>query len=233
MPKKMIKWDDEYNIVSQPFFSIIITTYNRAHLISRALNSLVAQTEKDWETFIVDDGSTDDTYSQILPFLKAYPQIKFLKKIHSGEVPSKNQGIQASNGKFISFLDSDDEYYPVHLETRRSILEKNPSVKFLYGGVKVIGNKLVPDKFDLSKKINIKNCVIGGTFFIERNVLISLKGFKEIYIGTDADLFERAKELGIKLMKTGLSTYIYHHENIDSITNKFNFYSQTVDEIKR
>jgi len=230
----LIKKASDEKMVTQPFFSIIITTYNRAHLISRALNSLVSQTEKDWEAFIVDDGSTDDTYSQVLPYLKAYPQIKFLKKVHSGEAISKNEGIEASTGKFISFLDSDDEYNPIHLETRRAILEQKPLVKFLYGGITVIGNQFVPDRYDLSKKINIKNCVIGGTFFIERNILISLSGFKEIFIGTDADLFERAKKTEIIFMKTGLPTYIYHHENADSLTNKLylNSHSQSEQPMK-
>ena len=221
----MIKRDSDKKIVSQPFFSIIITTYNRAHLISRALNSLVSQTEKNWEAFIVDDGSTDDTSSQVLPYLEAYPQIKFLRKVHSGEALSKNEGIETSTGKFISFLDSDDEYNPTHLETRRAILKQNPSVKFLYGGITVIGNQFVPDRFDLSKKINIKNCVIGGTFFIERSILFSLHGFKEIIIGTDADLFDRAKETGITFLETEIPTYIYHHENADSLTNKLYFNS--------
>lgn len=217
MKIKTIKKDSES--VKHPFFSIIITTYNRAHLISRALNSLISQTEKDWEAIIVDDESTDDTSLQVLPYLKAYPQIKYLRKVHSGEALSKNEGIKSSTGKYISFLDSDDEYKPSHLETRRAILEKNPSVMFLYGGITVIGNQFVPDRFDFSKKINIKNCVTGGTFFIERNILISLNGFKEILIGTDADLFERAKESGIVFIETEIPTYIYHHENTDSLTN--------------
>ncbi len=229
MSTRRIKKDSNYKIVTHPFFSIIITTYNRAHLISRALNSLVSQAEKDWETIIVDDESTDDTSSQVMPYLKAYPQIKYLRKSHSGEALSKNEGIKLSTGKFISFLDSDDEYNPTHLESRKAILEQNPTVQFLYGGITIIGNQFVPDRFDLSKKINIKNCVTGGTFFIERNILVSLNGFKEILIGTDADLFERAKESGIFFMETEIPTYIYHHENADSLTN--NLYSNLLSQI--
>jgi len=48
----------------QPFFSIIITTYNRAWLLTKAIDSLISQTYHDWEAIIVDDESTDDTYSQ-------------------------------------------------------------------------------------------------------------------------------------------------------------------------
>lgn len=229
MITRRIKKDSNLKIVKHPFFSLIITTYNRAHLISRALNSLVSQTEKNWEAIVVDDESTDDTPSQIMPYLKAYPQIKYLRKAHSGEALSKNEGIKSSIGKFISFLDSDDEYNPTHLESRKAILEQNPSVQFLYGGITVIGNQFVPDRFDFSRKINIKNCVTGGTFFIERNILISLNGFREIFIGTDADLFERAKESGFFFMETEIPTYIYHHENTDSLTN--NLYSNLPSQV--
>ncbi len=203
----------------QPFFSIIITTYNRAQLVKRALNSLLSQTEQDWEAIIVDDGSTDETYAQILPYLKDYPKIRYFKKVHSGEAQSKNKGIFSSNGKFVSFLDSDDEYRPDHLKLRKGILLENPSIKFLYGGLTVIGNQYVPDRFDYSKKIHIKDCVAGGTFFIERSILFLLNGFNEISIGTDADLFERVKEAKVEMIETNLPSYIYHHENRDSLTN--------------
>jgi len=204
---------------TQPFFSVIITTYNRAHLLKKALDSLISQTETDWEGIVVDDESTDDTYSQILPYLRSFKKIKYFKKQHGGEVATKNAGISFSNGKFITFLDSDDEYDPDHLKTRKLILGFNPSVRFLYGGVQIIGNQYVPDRFDYSRRINLNECAIGGTFFIERQTLIKLKGFTEIMLGTDADLFDRAVKRSIPMKETRIPTYIYHHENEDSITN--------------
>jgi|WetSurMetagenome_2_1015567.scaffolds.fasta_scaffold04859_3 glycosyltransferase involved in cell wall biosynthesis len=204
---------------SQPYFSVIITTYNRAHLLKKALDSLIAQTESDWEAIIVDDESTDDTYAQIIPYLRSFRQIKYFSKKHSGEVETKNAGISLSTGKFITFLDSDDEYDPDHLKTRKLILDFNPSVRFLYGGVHIIGNQYVPDMFDYSRRINLNECAIGGTFFIERLTLIKLNGFAPIALGTDSDLFERAKKEAIPMKETKIPTYIYHHENEDSITN--------------
>ena len=134
--------------LSSPFFSVIIAAYNRANLISRALDSLVNQTEQDWEAIIVDDGSTDNTYPGIFPYLKFYPGIKYIRQPHKGGAYSKNSGIKAASGKFITFLDSDDEYHPLHLGSRKSKLLENTSVKFLYGGGKVLGNQYVPDRFN-------------------------------------------------------------------------------------
>lgn len=208
-------------LTSPPFFSIIIATYNRAKLLKRALDSLLLQTEEDWEAIIVDDGSTDDIHAEILPYLRSCGKMRFLRKCHGGEAMSKNVGMSVSNGKYISFLDSDDEYHPCHLESRKGILMRNPALHFLYGGAKVIGNQYVPDRFDYTSKINLSKCVIGGTFFIERSVLISLNGFREMPVGTDADLFDRARDARIAMMKVNRKTYIYHHETEDSITNSF------------
>jgi glycosyltransferase involved in cell wall biosynthesis len=203
----------------QPFFSIIITTYNRANIIKRALDSLLSQTENDWEAIIIDDESKDETYTRVLPYLKANAAFSYFRISHRGEAMSKNKGIYLSAGKFVSFLDSDDEYDPSHLRSRKEVLLQDPSIRFLYGGVHIIGNQYVPDRFDKDKRIHLSECVIGGTFFIERNTLIRLKGFRKIVLGTDADLYERAVQTGTSMRETRLPTYIYHHENEDSITN--------------
>jgi glycosyltransferase involved in cell wall biosynthesis len=208
-----------------PFFTVIVTTYNRELLLKRALDSLVAQTEKDWEAVIVDDGSTDNTYELVLPYLDLYRHITYILIKHGGESWAKNEGIRASKGRFVTFLDSDDAYHSEHLSSRKEILMLNPGVCFLYGGVKIIGNMYVPDRFDQDMKINLNDCVIGGSFFIERNTLLGLKGFGDILMGPDADLFDRAKAVGVKIMVTDLPTYIYHHDTVDSITNKM-FYSE-------
>lgn len=211
--------DKNTKLASPPFFSIIITTYNRAHILKKTLDSLISQTEDDWEAIIVDDESTDDTYLQILPYLHLYPKIRYLLKDHSGEAMSKNAGVSLSSGQFISFLDSDDEYNPTHLESRKKILIQDPAIRFLYGGVKIIGNQYVPDRFDYEKRISLSECVIGGTFFIEKSLFVQLGGFRKILLGADADLFERAERVGISIKEIKMPTYIYHHENEDSITN--------------
>jgi len=205
---------------SQPFFSVVITTYNRAQLIKRALKSLILQTETDWEAIVVDDESDDDTEFQVLPFTTIYRNISFTRQAHAGEAAAKNAGLWSANGRFVTFLDSDDEYDKHHLESRKSILLPNPSLKFLYGGTHIIGNHFVPDRFNINEKINLKDCVIGGTFFIERKLFLSLRGFRNIPLGTDGDLFDRVKETGAMMQEVSLPTYIYHHETEDSITNK-------------
>ena len=62
---------DYLNPRKPPFFSVIITTYNRANLLIKALDSLICQTENDWEAIIVDDESKDNTYLKVLPYLQS------------------------------------------------------------------------------------------------------------------------------------------------------------------
>jgi len=202
-----------------PFFSVVIATYNRSKLIQRALQSLIAQTERDWEAIIVDDGSSDNTFKSIDRFLKMNRLIRYIRYGHRGMVPAKNAGIRASAGKYITFLDSDDEYDPRHLETRKSLLMEDPALQFLYGKVKVIGNPYVPDRFDPAQIIHLDCCVAGGSFVFESRALKKLDGFRNLKYGTDADLFDRAAAAGLNRMEVLMPTYIYHHDTAGSNTN--------------
>lgn len=87
--------------------SIIIPTYNRAHLISRAIQSVINQTHTKWELIIVDDGSTDKTEEIITSFKD--PRIKYFYTENTGATDSRNFGVSKSIGPYIIFLDSDDE----------------------------------------------------------------------------------------------------------------------------
>ena len=209
----------QYDQFREPFFSVILTTYNRAALLQRALDSLIAQTENDWEAIIIDDGSTDNTDLQVQSYLKNDRRIKYVYQKNSGYSLSKNTGIFLAKGKFITFLDSDDEYLPDHLETRKAILMSNPETQFLYGGVKVAGNQFVPDRFDYKKIISLSECVIGGTFFIRKPLAISLNGFNDIPMGSDADFFERVNKTPSAVLETFIPTYLYHREDENSLTN--------------
>jgi glycosyltransferase involved in cell wall biosynthesis len=204
-----------------PYFSIIIPTYNRKEILTRALDSLVSQTEKNWEGIIVDDGSEDDTFSHIRSYLDDI-RIQYIRQENSGAALAKNKGIENASGTFLTFLDSDDEFLSTHLESRKNILAENPEIKFLYGGIKIVGNQFVPDRFDTDIKIHLDHCVVGGTFFIERELLLSLKGFKNIVIGEDAELFDRLTSTDILKLETKNPTYVYRHDREDSITNSFN-----------
>lgn len=116
-----------------PIVSIVIPTFNRAHLIADTLSSIKVQSFKDWETIIVDDGSTDDTEEVIKPFLED-ERIKFYKRPQdrlSGGNDARNYGFEMSTGTYIKWLDSDDLLEPDCLEVQvKSIVNGKHDVVF-------------------------------------------------------------------------------------------------------
>ncbi len=107
--------------------SIIIPAYNRKHSLPRALSLLTADfcTQVDAEIIIVDDASTDGTES----FIKqSYPYVTYIKhKINKGAAAARNSGICHAKGKYVAFLDSDDEWLPAKITHQLKLLETEQS----------------------------------------------------------------------------------------------------------
>lgn len=92
---------------NQPIFSIIIPTFNRAAFVSKAIQSVLAQSFCDWELIVVDDGSTDNTREVVLGFNDS--RIKYIYQENAERSAARNNGIKNAKGEYIVFLDSDDE----------------------------------------------------------------------------------------------------------------------------
>lgn len=119
----------------------------------------------------------------------------------------------------MTFLDSDDEYDPEHLEKRLEFLYKHPETDLLYGGIKVVGgSEFVPDVHDVSKSISIADCYVGGTFVIRRNIALDLGGFHKPDYGNDYDLAQRAVAK-YHVKKINCPTYIYYRDTLDGMCN--------------
>ncbi len=134
-----------------PVVSVIIPTYNRADMLDEALRSVFAQTYKDFEVIVVDDGSTDHTRSVV----DKYPhRVRYVHQENQGHALAKNTGIAAADGGYIAFLDDDDTWLPRKLELQMDVLENNPDVDLVYGaGYRVQGGvrTLLPSEFPSSE----------------------------------------------------------------------------------
>jgi glycosyltransferase involved in cell wall biosynthesis len=111
-----------------PLVSIIMPTYNRADTIMRAIQSIQAQTFQDWELIVVDDGSTDGTVSVIKGL---DPRMSIIRQENQGNAVARNLGLRHSTGRYIAFLDSDDEWLPYHLELCIGFLRAHPEEAFV------------------------------------------------------------------------------------------------------
>jgi len=113
------------------FFSIIIPTYNRPGLVRRALKSVYVQSFKNYEVLVINDGSNAD-YSSVEQEASHLEKLRYFYKENSGPSTTRNHGIDNAKGKFICFLDDDDEYLEDHLLVLHRLIEKNKYEKGLY-----------------------------------------------------------------------------------------------------
>jgi len=109
--------------------SIIIPTYNREQYISQAIESALSQTLKDIEVIVVDDGSTDNTEKVISPYRN---RINYIKTENGGVAHARNIGMEMAKGDYVSWLDSDDIYYPYKSELQANFLDKFPEIGMVY-----------------------------------------------------------------------------------------------------
>jgi glycosyltransferase involved in cell wall biosynthesis len=107
-------------------FSVVICTYNYAHLLPDTLKSVAAQTLQDFELLIIDDGSTDNTEEVAEEFRPRFQDFRYVKKPHTGPADTRNAGVRAARGTHIAFLDADDLWSPHYLSGMREALSANP-----------------------------------------------------------------------------------------------------------
>jgi len=200
-----------------PEISVILPTFNRGTYLENAVQSVIAQSVDNWELIIVDDGSSDNTFEALDPYICRFSNIRYLKHRNRKPALSRNAGIQASFGRYITFLDSDDHYLVDHLETRMDILNEYENVSLLSGGFLCDENIRVKDCKNTGKLIHIRECTLGGTFFGKREIFFALEGFRDLEYAEDADLWERAaSQFSVKKIEDP-KTYVYRRAE-DSIT---------------
>lgn len=168
---------------------VIIPTYNRAICLIRAINSVLAQTYQNFNLYIIDDGSIDETQISLAPFLQN-SQVHYLKQDNKGVSAARNLGIKSSHSEWIAFLDSDDEWLPEKLSIQVNFIQKNPGHRFIHtneywyrNGVRV--NPKI--KFDKSNvdifKRSLATCLISpSTTLIKRELIIEQGLFNEEFI---------------------------------------------------
>jgi glycosyltransferase involved in cell wall biosynthesis len=192
--------------------SIILCTYNRAHLLNRAIASVLTQSYRNWELIVIDDGSADDTWQAVMPVMKSDPRIMYFYHANTGLARSRNIGIALASGEYSTFLDSDDEYREHHLSVRVQAIEKKPSPALIYGGIEYAGpveKRYASDALNPGKRIHLSKCYASGTFFARTSVFRKLKGFRNLPFAEDLDFIQRVRKKGLNIAKVKERTYRY------------------------
>lgn len=118
-----------------PAVSVIVPAFNAAWCVGRAIDSVLAQTFRDFELIVVDDGSTDDT-AQVLQCYGA--AVRVVHKPNGGLSSARNAGIAAARGEFVAFLDADDWWLERKLERQVELMRQHPEVGFCSTAANVV-----------------------------------------------------------------------------------------------
>jgi glycosyltransferase involved in cell wall biosynthesis len=180
-------------VAQEPLVSIVVTTYNRAKLLSaRSLASIKRQTFSDWDCVVIDDGSTDDTEAVVMALAKEDPRFSYFKKQQGGPASARNFGIRKTHGKFIAFIDDDDEFMPTFLEVALATFTERPEISYLSShainrdehGVETYSAYAVDPVWEYS---------IGNMFVFKREVFFERDLFfdESLVFGEDLDLHIR------------------------------------------
>lgn len=153
----------------RPLVSVIMPTYNCARFIAASIQSVIEQTLTDWEMLIVDDGSTDNTYELIGPYLEKYPNIRYsCLAENSGPSAARTEAIRKAEGKYIAFLDSDDIWMPEKLQKQTAFMQETGAVFSCtaYEQIDEKGKRLhqvliPPEKTDYRKMLRL-SCPVGN-----------------------------------------------------------------------
>ncbi|MBC7947574.1 MAG: glycosyltransferase family 2 protein [Chitinophagaceae bacterium] len=155
---------------SQPFFTVIIPTYNRAHLIGKTIDSVLDQTFQDFEIVIVDNKSTDNTTEMLQTYLRDPRITLYVQKENYERSNSRNRGMSLATGKYSTFLDSDDIIYKDSLALAHDFALKNTASKVFHhyyetvdtSGKHVYTYSFPPPSGDMLKKLlqgNFLSCI--------------------------------------------------------------------------
>lgn len=131
--------------VASPCVSVIVTTFNRAALLSQTINSILGQTYSDFELIVVDNMSTDDTEGYVGGIPDA--RVRYFRNPNHGVIAiNRNFGIQHARGRYIAFCDDDDLWMHNKLDRQVAIMERNLSLGMCYSNAESFSDRITIKK---------------------------------------------------------------------------------------
>ena len=209
-----------------PEVSVVIPTYNRAGFLRSAIRSILNQTFQDFEIIVVDDGSTDCSAKEVVSEFRD-PRIRYIRhEVNRGGSAARNTGIKSSKGKYIAFLDDDDEWLPEKLERQINVIDSSSErVGGVYTGFllvnresgKVISRRIPYKSGNLYKELVSGNCIgTTSTLLLKRECFDKVGLFDEILLSSqDYDMWIRiSKEFFFECLSEPLVRYYVHRRRI-------------------
>ena len=191
---------------NEALVSIVMPAYNCEKYVVEAINSILAQTYRNWELLVLDDGSKDNTLRIIEEFSQKDSRIKALPNgKNMGVSATRNRGIELASGDWIAFLDSDDMWEPFKLEKQFQVVEKK-SAEFLFTGASYINEEGEPFKgiFEVPEKVTYKKLRNQNVISCS-SVLVKKKYFENIKM--EKDEMHEDYAVWLRILKLGVTAY--------------------------
>lgn len=217
-------------------FSVIIPLYNKAPYVAKTLQSVFAQTFTDWELIVVDDGSTDDSLQVATKVIEdakeSFPigKLKIVSQSNAGVSTARNNGVAASQGEYICFLDADDWWESTFLEEMDRLINDFPEAGIYGTSYYLVRNNkatIAPIAFDEGFERGYVDYILiysrllcmpltSITVAIRRNVFEEMGGFKpQLRLGEDFDLWLRiALDYSVAMVNKPMA---YYNQDVDSL----------------
>lgn len=185
--EKMLSETQKYRI------SVVIPTFNRQKWLGSAIESVLSQSFKAAEIIVVDDGSTDETEHLVSQF-----PVKYIKQENLGPSNARNHGAKVSQGNWLAFLDSDDQWLPDKLKCQVQALEQDSEMQLVYTGERWIRNGKRVNPCKHHQKFSgwiypkcLKLCLISpSSVMLTKRLYEEMGGFEEAYwTAEDYDLW--------------------------------------------
>lgn len=210
--------------------SVIVPVYNRENLVGRTIDSILDQTYPDIEVIAINDGSTDGSLDILKDYADRHPgKIVVVDQQNTGQVRSRNIGIQHARGEYVAFLDSDDTWEPHKLAKQLPLFKGD--IGLVYCGIHEVGPdgrilQAVPCeqgmRGDIYKQLLIKNRMTGGTVVVSRNALDTVGCFDETFQAAENwDLWIRiARKFAVEYIDEPMMNYLKHPDNMSCNSQK-------------
>lgn len=239
-----------------PLISIIIPTYNRAHLIGDTLDSILEQTFTNWECIIVDDGSTDDMDNVVKSYVDRDNRFKYFHRPSDqlgGGNAARNFGFLQCNGDYVNWFDSDDLMHEDHLKLHIENFEKHPDINLSCSKALVFENSIdtIVDAFFPEKMTSenlVYDLVTGNIFFLTPcSVWKNEDRFKDVLwdekllMAQESDLNYRRALKGITFTFIERTVFVRRgHDSIDSqtkndvskIQSQFDYFTKVFESLR-
>jgi glycosyltransferase involved in cell wall biosynthesis len=218
--------------------TVIIPTFNRRQLVERAVRSVLAQTRSIEDIIVVDDGSTDGTGDALAAAFD--DRIRYVWQANRGVAAARNHGLRLARGRYIAFLDSDDEWTPEKTDRQVRWLEAHPDFGLvLCDVIRQYGDRpehfrrreLLPEDGDIFKWVLLEPSFVPASAMIRREVYEDVGGFDEsLPTAEDLDYHLRiAARWQIGIVEEALVRAMRGHDGLSSLSRTYSDYARVLE----